>query len=211
MTDSCAHARRRVGRSLLLLVALLLGYAASSGYAAPPAAAEPAVVPAHSALISVTPADGAVLDTGPSEIIFVFNENISPTFAQVALSRSGTVVPTSPLTITGPELKVTVDPRPGPGDYRVAYRVVSADGHPISGESTFTVRGDAQTEPSARASSASNDPTTRSTASPPPETNGPAAAPSAESSSTGSGGLLIGGLGLIVAAAGIGFWLLRRP
>jgi hypothetical protein len=30
---------------------------------------------------------------------------------------------------------------PGPGKYTVAYRVVSADGHPVEGAVTFTVTG----------------------------------------------------------------------
>jgi methionine-rich copper-binding protein CopC len=110
----------------------------------------------HSALVSVVPADRSVLDRGPSEIVLTFNEDIAPSFAQVAVSAeaagspplgsgSGSgagVVATSPVAVSGRVARVTLTP-PGPGAYRIAYRVVSADGHPISGESTFAVRGSA--------------------------------------------------------------------
>ena len=31
---------------------------------------------------------------------------------------------------------------PGPGTYRVSYRIGSADGHPVTGTITFTIAGD---------------------------------------------------------------------
>ena len=105
----------------------------SRGYAAAPA-------PAHSALVSVVPADQAVLDSGPTELVLTFNEDINPRFVQVALTRSGSVVPTEAATVSGRVVRSALT-APGPGGYRMAYRVVSADGHPISGETSFTVRG----------------------------------------------------------------------
>ncbi|MBK8733430.1 MAG: copper resistance protein CopC [Actinomycetales bacterium] len=36
------------------------------------------------------PADGAVLDRAPREIVLTFNEKISPQYAQLIISRDGT-------------------------------------------------------------------------------------------------------------------------
>jgi hypothetical protein len=40
-------------------------------------------------------------------------------------------------------LTATVTEKAGPGAYRVAWQVTSDDGHPVSGESSFTVTGGA--------------------------------------------------------------------
>ena len=94
--------------------------------------------------VSAVPADQAVLASGPTELVLTFNEEINPRFAQLALSRSGDVVALNPATATGTVLRATLAD-PGPGTYRIAYRVVSADGHPISGETSFTVTGPTRT------------------------------------------------------------------
>ena len=85
-----------------------------------------------------------MLASGPTELVLTFNEEINPRFAQLALSRSGDVVALNPATATGTVLRATLAD-PGPGTYRIAYRVVSADGHPISGETSFTVTGPTRT------------------------------------------------------------------
>lgn len=70
---------------------------------------------AHAALDSITPADGAVLQEPPADIKLVFNERLIEASVKVFVSnRSGDVV--------------------------IRDRsVVSGDGHPITGSSTFTL------------------------------------------------------------------------
>ena len=177
------------------------------------------LAPAHSALVSVVPADGATLDAGPTELVLTFNEDINPKFTQLALTRAGTVIALSSPIVAGPVLRATLAD-PGPGAYRIAYRVVSADGHPISGETRFTVRGQAtpatSTSPSVAVPSgspASASPTA-STAAPatPPASSPPASAAAVASGSQSQEGmtwLYLGG-GLLALAALTGVWEARR-
>jgi methionine-rich copper-binding protein CopC len=98
---------------------------------------------AHSALLSTDPADGATLSTAPEQVSLVFNEDVAPQFVDGAITV-GTVAAT-PVTATvdaGTVVLAVPDEReqaPGAQAWRVDYRVVSADGHPISGSLTFTV------------------------------------------------------------------------
>jgi methionine-rich copper-binding protein CopC len=169
--------------------------------------------PSHSALVSVVPADQAVLTSGPTEIVLTFNEEISPRFAQLALTRAGAVVALTSTTAAGPVLRATLAD-PGPGTYAIAYRVVSADGHPISGETRFTVTAPTQ-PPSTSGQPSSTGSLTAPTAVANP-TPGPAteATPTA-ASSTGTPGqdgliwLYVGGA-LVALAALTALWESRR-
>lgn len=214
----------RVGLAALLLCLGPLALATRMAYAAP--AGEPAAyrlvgvaVPAHSGLVSVVPADGAVLPTGPTSIVLTFTEAIAPRFAQLALTRDGAVVPTEPVAVSGAVLSVRLTD-PGPGSYRIAYRVVSADGHPISGESTFRVQGAAATTaPSAStgvaASSSGPSSSDASSAAAPTTARTTATGAATSQPSTGGAGdegrsmLIVGSL-LLVAAVAAGSWEYRR-
>ena len=94
---------------------------------------------AHSALIGTTPADGETLATAPAAITLQFNEEPLDGMVDIAVTDStGAIVATNTAAVTGTEVAL---PWPGTidaGDYTVAYRVVSADGHPITGTFTFT-------------------------------------------------------------------------
>lgn len=95
---------------------------------------------AHSALTSSTPTDGAVLEQAPATIDLVFNQSISKNFAEVAvLSTEGEPVQVSAPAVTGAQVSVKVQTALGSGAYTVNYRVVSADGHPITGQVAFSV------------------------------------------------------------------------
>ena len=96
---------------------------------------------AHSALVSVTPADGSTVSTSPAHLVLVFNEDVNTQFVTVVLSSQGVQVATGTPVVTGPRVTTPVSDRLGAGDYRIAFRIVSVDGHPVSGESPFTVAG----------------------------------------------------------------------
>lgn len=95
----------------------------------------------HAALVSSVPAADARLASAPQSIRLVFNE------AVVAdLSRIITIAPGGRTT----SLRVALDPRdakvligtPGAledGSHRVEWRIVSADGHPVAGNFSFSV------------------------------------------------------------------------
>lgn len=93
---------------------------------------------AHSELLGSTPADGEVLTSAPPAVSLQFNEAISPAGLQVVAQG-----PEGPVTLGTPIIDGAVVQVPWPtdttgGNYRVAYRVVSADGHPIDGSIGFS-------------------------------------------------------------------------
>ena len=91
---------------------------------------------AHSALLSSTPGDGAALRTAPSSITLVFNENLQPAFTRVAVTRAGGSVTAGPARVAGARVEQPVAVTDA-GDYTIAYRVVSADGHTVQGQLRF--------------------------------------------------------------------------
>lgn len=113
-------------RSLAVLVAALILLVAGSGPAT-----------AHANLVESDPADGARLETAPSEVTLTFSENVGN--GQVAVTApSGRRVETTNVRTLDHVLSADVAPSDERGRYTVAYRIVSADSHPISGEITFT-------------------------------------------------------------------------
>ncbi|MFJ6670449.1 copper resistance protein CopC [Actinosynnema sp. NPDC091369] len=118
----------------LLLTGLVAG-AVALGTAAPASA--------HNVLISSDPKDGAQLEAGPATITLTFDQPVQ------AGEKFNTI------TVTGPEgtrweadgeptvknNSVAFGVRPlGPAaEYSVGYRVLSADGHPVTGSLKFTL------------------------------------------------------------------------
>ncbi len=101
-----------------------------------------AVAPAgaHTGAIDSDPEQGEKLRRPPAQVSVTFSEPPLPTgMAMVAAGPDGRR-PLDP-SITGTRL-IADWPRQAPaGRYQVTYRVVAADGHPITGELTFTVEG----------------------------------------------------------------------
>lgn len=100
-----------------------------------------AVAYAHATLVSSEPAAGSRLATSPSRARLVFSEQIEPTLAQLSLvvgdgSSTHLVVSGDPH-----DVHALVAPVSGlaSGTYRLTWRVVSADGHPVGGSFVFSV------------------------------------------------------------------------
>jgi copper resistance protein C len=98
-------------------------------------------LPAHASFVSIAPADGAELASSPTEIRLTFDGAIAPGLAKVRLTRDGQPVETGTPTVQGTVVTAAVTEKAGGGAYRVAWQATSDDGHPISGESAFTVAG----------------------------------------------------------------------
>jgi len=99
---------------------------------------------AHSDLVGTTPADGAVIADAPASITLQFNEEPLDSMVDVVITdAAGAVVAMDAAEAAGTEVLVPWPGSLGAGDYTVAYRVVSADGHPVTGTFTFTYTGDA--------------------------------------------------------------------
>lgn len=107
---------------------------------------------AHNSLTSSNPVDKAVLDTGPGEIVLTFDQPMQEGEGLNSIAVTGpdgeqwqggaaTVksnVVSAPLRELGPS-----------GTYTVGYRILSADGHPVSGELTFNVNSAGNGTPAA--------------------------------------------------------------
>ncbi|MFC7329089.1 copper resistance CopC family protein [Marinactinospora rubrisoli] len=152
---------------------------------------------AHDRLLSSTPEDGAELDAAPDEITLTFSGEIMEIGAAITvLDGRSTPVTEGEIVIDGPEAAQALAPDLADGGYAVRWRVVSGDGHPISGGFTFTV-GNGVAAPPAPAA------TPGATASAPASPPAGAAAPGEPAIPARTPVLAAAG-----AAAGLGLYLL---
>ncbi|MFJ3896002.1 MULTISPECIES: copper resistance CopC/CopD family protein [unclassified Streptomyces] len=112
-----------------LLLLLLLGTASTAS--------------AHAALESTDPADGSVVKSAPRTVTLTFSESVAllddsfrvydPDNRRVSTSSARHAKG------AGDTASVTLPAKLGTGTYTVAWRVVSADSHPVSGAFTFSI------------------------------------------------------------------------
>jgi copper transport protein len=109
----------------------------------------PAPALGHAELLESSPARGAQLERAPRMVTFRFTEAVEASFGAVRVfDGDGRRVDDGRLVRPGGRSDtVGAAPRPGlgPGTYTATYRVVSADGHPISGGAVFSVGDGGQT------------------------------------------------------------------
>ncbi len=123
-----AQRPRRIGAAALLFLAvaaLVLGLSSPAS--------------AHATLVSTDPAEGAVLQAAPEQVLLTFSEAVRgvPDGVQVFDAQGGLLEVSA--TVTGAELTVALPGSLDDGTTVVVWRVVSEDGHPISGSLTFSV------------------------------------------------------------------------
>ena len=94
---------------------------------------------AHARLVRAVPGNGSTLETAPSRVTLVFDEEMRPPSAIVVTGPTGVEVQHGTVAVADNTATVAVQVT-APGTYRVAFRVVSADGHPVTGETTFGFR-----------------------------------------------------------------------
>lgn len=106
---------------------------------------------AHARLVRMVPGDGSTLETAPSRVSLVFDEEMRPPSTIVVSGPSGVEVQRGTVAVADNTATVAVRVTAA-GTYRVAFRVVSADGHPVTGETSFGFRtSPAATSPAAAA------------------------------------------------------------
>ena len=103
----------------------------------------PSIAQAHTELISSDPAAGSKLSTWPAEISLTFNEELQVIGNEksnfvVVNNAVGDQVSADDESLNGSSIKVSLDPNTIEGPVLVYYRVISADGHAVEGEYTFT-------------------------------------------------------------------------
>ncbi|MDA2802954.1 copper resistance CopC family protein [Nocardiopsis suaedae] len=98
---------------------------------------------AHDRLVSSGPEDEERLTTGPEEVTLVFSGEVMDVGAAVTvLDAEGAQVSRGGPAIDGDEVSQRLSGALPDGGYVVRWRVVSGDGHPISGAFPFAVGED---------------------------------------------------------------------
>lgn len=125
------------------LIACLIAGAAVLVTAAPAAA--------HNALISSDPKDKSSLEAGPTSVTLTFDQDVQGgeginTISVVDASGGHYEVAGDP-TIKDSAVSAKVNALGKAGQYKIGYRILSADGHPVSGELTFTLTKDGTGSP----------------------------------------------------------------
>jgi methionine-rich copper-binding protein CopC len=93
----------------------------------------------HAQLSGSTPADESVLETGPQDIILDFSEPVRLTALSIQ-DESGDKRDLAPLPTSADRHFAISAPSVPAGRYVVAWRVVSADSHVMTGEFGFSIR-----------------------------------------------------------------------
>ena len=137
-TTSTTAVARLAARLAVGLAAMVLVLVAGTGVAS-----------AHASLVSTTPADGQSVPTAPQIVSASFSESISADVGGLTVRNTdGDRVDEGNSSISANTLQVTVPTDLPEGTYIATYRVLSADGHPVSGSWLFGV-GTAPVDPSA--------------------------------------------------------------
>ncbi|MGW6949606.1 copper resistance CopC/CopD family protein [Streptomyces xanthophaeus] len=104
---------------------------------------------AHAGLSSADPVDGSVLATAPQQVTLTFTESVS--FSEDSLrvlspdNERANPRPAQHVDGKGNTARVELSGELPEGTYTVAWRVVSADGHPISGAFVFSIGAPSET------------------------------------------------------------------
>jgi hypothetical protein len=187
---------------------------------------------AHADIESSLPTDGSTLGAPPDALVFTFREDLLPEGSAITLTDldADERLPLGEVAVTGPTVSVGWPAGAGAGRFRSAYRVVSADGHPITGSIMFTVLGPGDREtpspagaspaPSGSSSLVSPAPSgSSSLVSPAPSGSSSDVSPAPSGSAVPAASEEVGveavtwilAVGLVVlAGAGAGTWYLRR-
>ena len=132
----------RIGLVALLTAVAAVGFA---GQAA-----------AHDVLLSSDPADGSTLQAAPTAVTLTFDQPVQDFEPVVTVTGpDGRSYQGGSPTVDSTVVTNAVGPLTAAGEYVIAYRVVSADGHPVVGEVKFQFTG----APAPAASSAAGSPT----------------------------------------------------
>ncbi|MEV0554438.1 copper resistance protein CopC [Streptomyces sp. NPDC050597] len=138
--------RRAVALVALLGTLFLLGGAGS--------------VSAHSAVRETSPGEGTVLKSAPKQVTMTFTEAVGITDDSLRVlspeNRRVNAGDTQHASGRSDMVRVPLDDGLADGTYTVAWRVVSADSHPISGAFTFSIGKPSETTASVSAEPAVN-------------------------------------------------------
>lgn len=164
---------------------------------------------AHAELVGSEPGEAQTLTTPPRQIILTFTEAVRAGSAEVVVrGADGRSVTTGPATVADAVVQQPVDLSSN-GSYLVAYRVVSQDGHPVTGELTFSYAGAESSDAGSTGVASPTDRTTPTDSPEPPVTGATAEEVAVVDGGVGAGLWWLLGLSVAVVA-GLGVLALRR-
>ena len=104
---------------------------------------------AHADLETTNPVDGASLESAPASITLSFNSKILDGTAELAVSNSAEELVAGVIAEIAQTKVTAIWPAELPGDtYKVSYRIVSEDGHPVTGSFSFSYPDSVAASPS---------------------------------------------------------------
>ena len=119
------------GRAVRVITALALSLIAVVGTAG--------TAGAHAILLSIDPADGAIVESAPTTITVTFDEPVDVRDGGVTLLDDSGAPITVDVEASGAELRISPTVGLGEGTFVVSWRVISADSHAVAGGSVFHV------------------------------------------------------------------------
>ncbi len=97
---------------------------------------------AHDVLVASDPKDGAVLGAMPAAVTLTFNQVVRRDYARIAVTGpDGAHYEQGEVRVDGPRVSIGVRTGTPAGAYAIGYRIVSNDGHPVTGTVKFSVTG----------------------------------------------------------------------
>jgi hypothetical protein len=127
---------RKVSAAITVLLVALVTIALVAS-ALPVFAGQASALPMHAQLVSTSPKDGASLPTA-EEVALTFSEDVNEQFLRVTVTGpDGAEVDGKPA-VDGPRVTQPLAADLPAGEHEVVFRVVSVDGHPVSGKISFT-------------------------------------------------------------------------
>ena len=190
-------------KSIAFLASLFLASVSFLGGALPASA--------HADLVGTDPVDGAVLEAAPKLLTLTFGEQLLEGTVEIAVTNSAGELVTGIVPESAQTTATALWPAGLPaGEYKVAYRVVSEDGHPVTGTFSFSYLDSASasaTETASASASAEPEVTAMESSSAQPIP----AAPASNDSAADSGSLVVWVLGfLAVALVVAGYFIWRK-
>lgn len=101
----------------------------------------PAIVYSHSGMISSFPAKNEVLSKSPEKIVLEFKEAVEPAFSKIEVFSSDNIKVSQKTQFSKEDkiMEAGLKKSLPAGIYIVKWKIISLDGHKLSGKYTFTI------------------------------------------------------------------------
>jgi copper transport protein len=94
---------------------------------------------AHAVLVETVPADGAVLQAAPREVMLRFSEPVAPVMLRVLDIDAKPIADGARARVDNAIIRIALPDNLPNATYVATYRVISVDSHPISGTIVFSI------------------------------------------------------------------------